>query len=62
MIFYTDIQCSIQAAKAKATRHFNKVGYSTVDQFEYRTKNGNYVFYRRNIISPDNRVTFGKWR
>lgn len=61
MIFYTDIQYSVHAAKANATRHFNKIGYSTVDQFEYRTKNGNYVFHRRNVISPDGMVTFGKW-
>ena len=61
MIYYTDIQYSVTAAKAKATRHFNKIGHSTVDQFEYRTKSGIYVFHRRNKISPDGVVVFGKW-
>jgi len=60
-------QTSVKEAKRKASIIYNRLGthfniYKPLDEFNYVTENGTYVFYRRNIICPNNTVTIGNWR
>jgi hypothetical protein len=54
---------SLSVAKRKASIHFNhRDRISVVNEFNYVTSTGVYVFTRINKISPNNHVIFGIWR
>lgn len=61
-ISFFDTKTSVANAKRQASRFFNKnENISVINEFNYNTSNGNYVFTRINKIYPNNTVTFGKW-
>ncbi len=63
--FFAD-KTSVSEAKRKASIHFNSLAkqnfnWSAVNEFNYVTSNGTYVFTRINKIQPNNIVIVGKW-
>ena len=57
--FFAD-KTTVKEAKRKASLKFNKQ-VKPIDEFNYVTPNGTYVFTRRNIIAPNGFVKFGNW-
>ena len=53
---------TVKEAKRKASIIFNKNKTKSINEFNYVTKNGTYVFTRRNIICPNGTVIFGTWK
>jgi hypothetical protein len=60
LTFYSS-KMNVIEAKRQASKIFNKQETKPLEEFNYVTENGTYVFSRRNIISPSGQITFGKW-
>lgn len=63
--FYSE-HTPIKEAKRKASLHFNNEAklsnHKPVNEFNYVTTNGTYVFFRRNRIYPSGFVILGTWK
>ena len=62
LTFYSE-KTSLKEAKRQSSIHFNKPfeKISPVNEFNYVTSSGTYVFTRINKIRPNGFVIFGKW-
>lgn len=53
---------TVKQAKRNASVFYNSRKTQTVEEFEYNTNNGVYVFRRFNKIYPNGFIRLGKWK